>query len=356
MSVNLICPINDLGYGVASLNIFKALINDNIDIALFPLGQIQVNDEEDAHIIRNALIRSKYFDVNAPCVKIWHQNDMAQFVGKSMHIGFPFFELDEFNDHEKHHLNSLDKIFVASEWAKQVCENELQNKEIHVVPLGVNSDLFKPANTSEDNQNTIFFNCGKWEIRKGHDVLFDLFNKAFTKNDNVELWMMNHNPFISETEQKHWENLYKNSNLGDKIKILPRVNTHNEVYNIMSKVDVGIFPSRAEGWNLEILELMSCGKHIITTNYSAHTEFCNKENALLVDIDELETAYDGKWFLGSCGKWATISDRQEEQFVNHMRSIHQLKQNGQLKNNEAGITTSQKLTWKNTSTEMLKYV
>ena len=70
----------------------------------------------------------------------------------------------------------------------------------------------------------------------------------------------------------------------------------------MSKVDVGIFPSRAEGWNLEILELMSCGKHIITTNYSAHTEFCNKENALLVDIDELETAYDGKWFLGSCGK------------------------------------------------------
>ena len=54
----------------------------------------------------------------------------------------------------------------------------------------------------------------------------------------------------------------------------------------MSQVDCGVFPSRAEGRNLELLEMMSAGKHVITTDYSAHTEFCTKDNAGLVPITD----------------------------------------------------------------------
>jgi hypothetical protein len=101
---------------------------------------------------------------------------------------------------------------------------------------------------------------------------------------------------------------------------------------------------------------MACGKHVIITNYSAHTEFCNTKNSYLIDIDELEPAYDGKWFNGKVGSWAKIGQDQIEQTINHMRTVHSLKQDGQLKVNEEGIKTSKEFTWENTAKEILAHV
>ena len=119
--------------------------------------------------------------------------------------------------------------------------------------------------------------------------------------------MMNHNPFLSQEQEREWVDLYKDSKMGEKIEMLPRVGTHQEVANIMRQMDCGVFPSRAEGWNLEAIEMMSCGKQVIITDYSAHTEFCNEENSLLVNIDNKEDAYDGIWFHGQ-GRWAEKLD------------------------------------------------
>lgn len=49
--INIIAPINQLGYGIASLNIVKALSKIE-DVSLWPIGQPQVTNEEDAKVIR----------------------------------------------------------------------------------------------------------------------------------------------------------------------------------------------------------------------------------------------------------------------------------------------------------------
>ncbi len=355
MDLNLMTPINQLGYGIAGLNICKSL-SKMCNVSLFPMGPVDLAIREDVQPLQEAAMRSQKLNFDAPCLKIWHQHDLAQFVGRGLRIGFPFFELDVFKDMEKHHLNNLDALFVASEWAKKICLNNLTlpEEKIFVVPLGVNSDIFSPAKDSTDNK-TIFFNCGKWEVRKGHDVLVELFNFSFNEEDDVELWLMCSNPFLSPEQTTEWERLYKTSKLGNKIKILPRAKTQVEVYNTMSKVDCGIFPSRAEGWNLELLELMSCGKNVIATNYSAHTEFCNKENCFLVDIDETEAAYDGKWFLGD-GNWAKISDKAFKSFVNHMKNVHEMKQSHSLEKNNNGIQTAERFSWDESARKILHHV
>ena len=121
----------------------------------------------------------------------------------------------------------------------------------------------------------------------------------------------------------------------------------------MVQTDCGVFPSRAEGWNLELLEMMSCGKNVIATNYSAHTEFCNDENCHLVDVpEELEEAQDGRWFRGQ-GKWASIGEDQVSQIAEHMRTVHQLKQKDDLKINQAGIDTSKEYTWANAANHIV---
>lgn len=352
--INIISPINQLGYGITGLNIVKSLANLT-PVSLWPISQPQVTNQDDADIISYAINNSRLPEFNAPCIRIWHQHDMSQFVGRGTKIGFPIFELDTFSDIEKHHLSSLDKIFVCSKWAKSIIHYNIQknDEDVCVIPLGVDSNIFSPSKINYGP--TIFFNCGKWEIRKGHDLLVKLFNDTFCAEDNVELWLMCDNPFLNEEEKQKWHTLYYTSKLGSKIKILPRLNTQKEVYNVMSLVDCGIFPSRAEGWNLELLELMSCGKPVITTNYSAHTEFCNDNNSYLVPVSEIEPAYDGKWFFNQ-GNWAKITKKEYDLFCSYMRNIHESKKNGSLSVNTNGIETAKKYSWGRTAEIILHHV
>jgi glycosyltransferase involved in cell wall biosynthesis len=358
--MNIISPINQLGYGIAGLNILKSFVNNEKydNVCLWPLGQPEVTNEKDLEIVRECIKNAQFPSFKDPCLRVCHQHDMSQWVGSGRRIGFPFFELDKFSELEKYHLNNgVDRLFVTSQWAKDVCRQELSLPEhkINIIHLGVDTDIFKPCDPPE-SKTTVFFNCGKWEVRKGHDVLIDIFNKAFKPDDDVELWMMTENVFLSSAQDQAWKERYLNSPLGSKIKFIPRVKTQLEVYNIMRSVDCGVFPSRAEGWNLEALELLSCGKSLIITNYSAHQEFCNDENSSLVDITNLELARDDVFFRQGEGKWGEISFKQKNEFISHMRNIHSAKQSGNLVVNDAGIETGKKFTWNRTSEEIRKYV
>ena len=344
--INLIAPINNLGYGVAGYNITKALSQTG-NVALYPIAPPEFTDD----IIENAIANQQRLNLSSPCIKLWHQNDLSLRIGKGMHIGFPVFELNEFNELEKCSMRHCDKLFCCSKWAKEVIVNSLQcnPKNVCVVPLGVDAELFSPQ--SSGRQTTVFFNCGKWETRKGHDLLVEMFNGAFEHNDDVELWMMCDNPFLGERNSQ-WINLYRDSKLGDKIRIIPRQPDHESVHRIMCQTDCGVFPSRAEGWNLELLEMMGCGKQVICTNYSAHTEFCTKENSYLCPIDNLETAFDGLWFHGH-GQWAEIGQNQKEFFIDAMRRIHVQKQSGTDIINNKGIETAKHFSWSNTAQEII---
>lgn len=346
LKINLQCPINQLGYGIAGLNILKAL-QKHADVALHIIGQAQITSQHDLDCVNKGLESARFFDAKAPCIKVWHQHDMAQFVGKGEHVGFPIFELDTFNKMELHHLKSCDRLFVCSEWAKDILYNQngWTSPKVDVVPLGVDMDIFKPYSYPQDGK-IIFFNCGKWEVRKGHDILIEAFKRVSAENENVELWMMCSNPFNNQEENSRWHQLYNHP----KVKLIPRAETQSQVYNIMSQITCGVFPSRGEGWNLELLELMACGKHTIATNYSAHTEFCTTDNCYLVDIKEKEPAFDGKWFFNQ-GNWAKIGKNEIDNLVNLMNLFIKNYNN---QPNVAGIETAKNFSWDNTALKILE--
>lgn len=357
-NLNLIAPCNSLGYGTVGYNLLIRLAR-LFDVAYWPKGQIEYPiHPEFVYTVQQAIARQSQFNYNAPCLKIWHQHDMAEVVGRGVLIGMPIFELDNFDSREKHHLEYLDRILVNSKWAKEVVcsKTSVDCNFVNVVPLGVDRTIFydeKPIDVGP----TIFLNIGKWEIRKGHDILIQAFLEAFRKDDNVELWMMNHNPFLSPEQEKTWIDFYTKHDLEGKVKIIPRVRTQQELAEVMRHSHCGVFPARAEGWNLELLEMMSCGREVITTNYSAHTEFATEDNSWLIDIDELEPAYDGIWFHGDKGNWAKLGSSQISQLAEHMRNVHLQRQASfGIMENKAGVATAERFSWESSANSIFDLV
>lgn len=347
LKLNVYAPCNNLlGYGHVGLNLMKALYTCGVDISFFPIGGLHLTTN-DRNLVQHWINNQNNFDYNAPCLKIWHEHDLATKVGNGKYYTLSFFELDTLNQRRCHHLNYSDHIITPSHWGKQILEKNNITRPISVVPMGVDLSIFSPSYTLP-NDNFVFLVIGKWEIRKGHDLLPEIFSKAFKYNDNVEFWMMCDNPFLSNKEEQEWRNYYTQSKIGNCVKFISQVNTDIEFANIINKADCLISLSRAEGFDLPILQAMACGKHIITTNYSAHTEYCNHNNSFLIDVDEVEEAYDGKFFgeaSNNCGNWAKLTDKHINQCVNYMQDIKHTRDH--FENcNEEGMRMAHKLTWK----------
>jgi glycosyltransferase involved in cell wall biosynthesis len=349
MNINLSCPINNTGYGIASLNILKQLYLLNKNISYFPIGQPRLETESDHDLVLSLYQNSTSFDPRAPFIKIWHQFDLASHIGKGKYYAMSFFELDTFNPTELSHLSVPDTIWVTCNWAKSIIEKNNIDTPVQVIPLGVDTTIFDSNKyKSVPKDKYVFMNIGKWEVRKGHDILLELFQKAFPKEKDVELCLLASevtNNYSSAQDLERWKNMY---NTDSRVRLISGVATHKEIAEVINYADCGVFPSRAEGWNLELLEMMSMNKPVIATNYSAHTEYCNKDNAYLVDIDQTEKAQDGKAFIGQ-GNWAKIEKNQKDQIIEYMRYCY----NNRVTSNQAGVETARKYSWTNSAKILL---
>lgn len=348
--LNLTAPICNTGYGIASLNIFLEL-SKNLEVTLWPLGAVEAPPETHDKI-KEAIERNVKFSNYAPSLRIFHQFDMAHSVGKGKRIGFPIFELNELKDNEKHHLNSLDHIVVCSDWAAEILAENKITPTCSVAPLGVNREYFHEnlkRNRTEDD--CYILNMGKWEKRKGHDLIPEAFDLAFRKDDKVRLVMHTANPFLTEDQHMEWINQYLTTDMGKagKISITKgRFALPNDIASLMNDCDIGLFPARAEGWNMELLEMLSLGKHVVATNYSGHTQFINDKNASLIEVTELEPAYDGIWFDGE-GEWATVNVKDVAD------KLRELYDSGKWKElNTEGIKTAKEFSWRQTADRIME--
>ena len=343
-NLNLVSPINFTSYGLTGSNIVQAL-SKKVQLSLFPIGGEQYYPEHFA-TVQECKNNAHFFDAEAPCIRLWHQFALNQFAGKGPTIGYTIFELDEFKDVEKHHCQWTDQLWVCSAWAKSIVEKYRKN-DVKIVPLGIDPTIFTPQPPSQNDKYT-FFNLGKIEIRKGHDIIYKLFKKAFPNEQDVQLVMAFDCPISPKSRIDPWKKLYKDE-LGDRVSFIERVPSQQDLVQILKDMDCGLFPSRAEGWNLPLLESICLNKPVITTFYSGHTEFCTEENSYLVSVDELEKAYDGRYFMGD-GNWAKIGKSQEDQIIQYMRYCYENK----IKENTGAVETAKKYNWTNTADCILR--
>lgn len=335
-NMNIEAPFGQTGYGYCSYNIVRKISARNV--AIFPVNGII--DKEFIGI--DTMCNLNGYNPAAPTLKIWHEFDLIRRVGRGKYGALTFFEIDDLDDKRIISMQTPDVLMVPSQWAKSVCDG--RRIDSHVVPMGVDGDIFKPEMKTKDRNIFKVLNCGKWEIRKGHDILAEVFAAAFPDEKDVSLELMTRNPFLKPEEVLAWKEFYRDKVGINRVKFHEVVENHQSVANLINSCDIGIFPSRAEGWNMEALEMLSCGKHIIITNYSAHTQYCTPKNSALINIDDVEPAFDGKWFHGDFN-WAKIGEPQKGEMVDSLRHFYKEWKSGATLFNLEGVLTARPMTW-----------
>ncbi len=349
--LHLSAPHTRTGYGVTGAHLLRALQSQGIPVSFTPIGGVDRSITHNASLDQ-ALHVSAAFSAEAPSVRLAQAFDLAQHAGRGLRIGFTIFETDAFSAVELQHLRFQDAVLVCTPWAREVCyANGLSDRPVHIVPLGVDRDIYhehvQPVRTWTE---TVFLQVGKLEARKGQRELLRAFEAAFTPKDDVRLVLACHNPFIGEDAFNAALAPFRRSPMAERITILGQeLATSRDVAALMAAADCGVFPARAEGWNLEALEMLSMGKAVIATAATAHTAFLNQDNARLVATDALEPALGGT----IAGHWPAWGASQHDQLVEHLRTIHAKRAQGALAQNAAGLATARAHSWNASAVALL---
>jgi len=118
--------------------------------------------------------------------------------------------------------------------------------------------------------------------RKNPEGVVRAFAKAFRETPNAKLvFKTMRTKAFPDAARRHAE-LCEREGIADRVLSIDSFIPQEDLVGLTNACDVYISLHRGEGFGLGIAEAMTLGKPVVVTNYSAPTEFCNKDNALLV--------------------------------------------------------------------------
>ena len=230
---------------------------------------------------------------------------------------FHLFDLEKLEkrkfEYIKKQFETVQFIYTVSNFASKKIK-EIYNKESIVIPNAVDSNIFYYDNTIKDNKviNITIIGSEKSEFKRINNII-QAINKVKEEGYKINLnWITPNEP--------------------TKNKINAIVNPQQKVIgDTLRKSDIYICASMYESFCLPVLEAMTCGAAVITTNNGGNMDFVKEnENALLIEKDNIDDI---------CNKIKLLIDDKD------------LRE--KISNN--AITTSKMYSWKRTIGEIEEY-
>lgn len=194
----------------------------------------------------------------------------------------------------------FDTILCASEWCRSVlAQHGVMNTAVNFQSADVSR--FRPMAIKKHSPFTIF-SGGKFEYRKGQDLVAEAFRRFSSRHEDVQLCLLWNN---------RWFDQMGNDFAKMRCASLPKRNSYtpwlvemgipshqileiHEVNNedlppIINRCHLGVFPSRAEGGtNICAMETLACGVPAILSRNTGHLDLAGAgERLYLTDQAEI---------------------------------------------------------------------
>lgn len=221
--------------------------------------------------------------------------------GEDGNFGYIFFE-NVLRPEYKVNAERYDRVFAGSSW----CAGEIKkhyNLEAEVLVQGVDRRIFSEIGQEKKHWKDYFviFSGGKFEFRKGQDIVLAACHVLMEKHRDVMLvnawenaWpdsmrTMEVSPYVKFVEHGgKWVDrmaaIYAANRFHmGRIVTFPLL-SQKELRGLFADTDIGLFPNRCEGGtNLAMMEYMACGKPVIASFTSGHKDVLDRANALLIE-------------------------------------------------------------------------
>ena len=302
MSVILEAPINALSFGNVSYNMLRALYDNKQEVDWFPLSGNHdfsvfdsINPDFHKWLIDSANKASLNINKNKKGFKIWHLNGSQSRIAPKQ-ILYSFYELDEPTETEINLAKFQDKVYFSSSYAANMFKEK--GVDADYLPLGFDKDFHKTNQKYLDEDIIHFGLMGKFEKRKHTKKIIQLWLKLFGNNNKYQLSVCCINPFYKPEEMKALLSDLLDGKRYTNLNMLPFLKKNSDVNHFLNAIDIDLTGlSGAEGWNLPAFNATCLGKWSIVLNATAHKDWADKDNCLLVEPNGKEEAYDGKFFV-----------------------------------------------------------
>ncbi len=239
---------------------------------------------------------------------------LPQFRGTKT-LGYTFFEENIFDPaHIEAARRNFDIIATGSSWCTEILKQHgLAN--VATVIQGIDPRIFFPFPDSIASSREfltdrfVIFSGGKFELRKGQDIVIRAVQIMQQRHPDVVLVNAWFNPW-----QHSFDTMRRSPYMrwpaaafsGQYVEVMARVLAENGLdparvitlgprpNALMARIyrnsDVGIFPNRCEGGtNLVLMEYMACGKPVVATSATGHSDIVHPENAFVIPIKSENT-------------------------------------------------------------------
>ena len=179
------------------------------------------------------------------------------------------------------HFKTISKcshLVAITEQVKRLYSNLIDRDKISVIPLGVNTKLFRPTTRNKRKQEFELLFVGSLYPIKGAKYLIRSMKYVVREEEEVKLRIIGEGP-----EKKRLELLAKRLGLRDKV-IFEGFVPHNKIVRYYQNCDIFCFLTLGEPFGIAILEAMACGKPVVASNIGGPAEIVkDSETGFLVN-------------------------------------------------------------------------
>jgi autotransporter strand-loop-strand O-heptosyltransferase len=196
--------------------------------------------------------------------------------GKQKKIAYNVWESTRQQTHFFEKLLEYDQLWVPTEWQKTCSiEQGYPSDKIFVVPEGIDPTIFHPIKDAHayplDDKFT-FFLAARWEYRKSVEEIIRAFINEFKPEEPVQLILNVDNPYPTD-DLKTTEARLKHHGLESSNLVVKHFMPFDEYLKTLKTCHCLVSCSRAEGWNLPLIEAIACGVPTICSDWGSQLEF-----------------------------------------------------------------------------------